>query len=212
MKPVHVAVMARQPTPGHAKTRLIPALGAHGAAQVAQQLLEHALAQAQRAALGPITLCVTPDDAQVAPALREIVSRAGAAIAGQGDGDLGARMARALDHGLCLAPAALVIGTDAPALDAAVLRAAATALDTHDSVLVPAFDGGFVLLGVRRPCPTGLFDGLAWSHAQVLHDTLARLRAHGFAPALLAPLHDIDTPDDLQHLPSGWRASHDSPQ
>jgi hypothetical protein len=74
---------------------------------------------------------------------------------------------------------------------------------------VPAFDGGFVLLGVRRPCPSSVFDGLAWSHEQVLHDTLARLRAHGFAPALLETLHDIDTPDDLQHLPSGWRAWHD---
>jgi hypothetical protein len=210
MKPVHLAVMARQPTPGHAKTRLIPALGADGAARLAERLLEHALAQAQRAALGPVMLCVTPDD--VPPPLHARAQRFGAALAGQGDGDLGARMARALDHGLCLAPAALVIGTDAPALDAAVLRAAATALDTHDSVLVPAFDGGFVLLGVRRPCPSGVFDGLAWSHAQVLRDTLARLRAHGFAPALLAPLHDIDTPDDLQHLPSGWRASHDSPQ
>jgi glycosyltransferase A (GT-A) superfamily protein (DUF2064 family) len=43
----------------------------------------------------------------------------------------------------------------------------------------------------------------------VLHDTLARLHAHGFVPAQLAPLHDIDTPDDLQHLPSGWRAPRD---
>jgi hypothetical protein len=207
MKPVHVAVMARQPTPGHAKTRLIPALGAHDAAQLAQRLLEHALAQAQRAALGPITLSVTPDD--VLPALHTLATRFGATLAGQGDGDLGTRMVRALNHGLAQAPAALVMGTDAPALDATVLHAAAATLLAHDSVLVPAFDGGFVLLGVRRPCPSGLFDGLAWSHAQVLRDTLARLRAHGFAPALLAPLHDIDTPDDLQHLPSGWRASHD---
>jgi uncharacterized protein len=206
MKPaVHIAVMARQPQPGHAKTRLIPALGAHGAARLAQQLLEHALAQAQHAALGPVTLCVTPDDAP----LQALAQRAGAALAGQGEGDLGARMARALNHGLVQAPAALVMGSDAPELDAAVLHAAAGALNTHDSVLVPAFDGGFVLLGVRRPCPPGLFDGLTWSHGQVLHDTLARLREHGFAPAQLAPLHDIDTPDDLQHLPSGWHALRD---
>jgi hypothetical protein len=207
MKPVHVAVMARQPLPGRAKTRLISALGAPGAAQLAQQLLEHALTQAQRAALGPITLKVTPDDAP--PALHALATRFGATLAGQGDGDLGTRMVRALNHGLAQAPAALVMGTDAPALDAAVLHAAATTLLAHDSVLVPAFDGGFVLLGVRRPCPSGLFDGLAWSHEQVLRDTLARLRAHGFAPALLDTLHDIDTPDDLQHLPSGWPASHD---
>jgi uncharacterized protein len=209
MKHVHITVMARQPIPGHAKTRLIPALGADGAAQLAQRLLEHALNQAQRAALGPVTLCITPDNAQVAPALQALAQRTDAALAGQGDGDLGARMVRVLNHGLAHAPAALVIGTDAPALDSTALRAAARALQTHDSVLVPAFDGGFVLLGVRQPCPPALFDGLTWSHAQVLHDTLARLRAHGLAPAQLAPLHDIDTPDDLQHLPSGWCSPYD---
>ena len=207
MKPVHIVVMARQPEADRAKTRLIPALGADGAARLAERLLEHALAQAQRAALGPVTLCVTPDD--VPPALHALAKRFGATLAGQGDGDLGARMARALNHGLAQAPAALVMGTDAPALDATMLHTAAAALDRHDSVLVPAFDGGFVLLGVRRPCPGGLLDGLAWSHARVLHDTLARLRARGFAPTLLDTLHDIDTPDDLQHLPSGWRPSCD---
>jgi uncharacterized protein len=203
---IHIAVMARQPQPGRAKTRLIPALGADGAARLAQRLLEHALAQATQAAPGQVTLYLTPDAPE--PALQALAQRHGAALAAQGDGDLGARMARALAHGLAHAPAALVIGTDAPQLDAAVLREAAAALATHDSVFVPAHDGGFVLLGLTR-CPPGLLDGLAWSHANVLRDTLARLRERRFAPALLAPLHDIDTADDLQHLPSGWLDSRD---
>jgi uncharacterized protein len=203
---VHIAVMARQPQPGRAKTRLIPALGADGAARLAQRLLEHALMQATRAAPGHVTLCLTPDAPE--PSLQALAQRHGAALAAQGDGDLGARMVRALAHGLARAPAAVVIGTDAPQLDTAVLHAAADALATHDSVFVPAHDGGFVLLGLTR-CPPGLLDGLSWSHAHVLRDTLARLRENGFSPTLLAPLHDIDTPDDLQHLPSGWLASDD---
>jgi uncharacterized protein len=203
---MHIAVMARQPQPGRAKTRLIPALGTDGAARLAQRLLDHALTQATQAAPGHVTLYLTPDAPE--PALQALAQHHGAALAAQGDGDLGARMARALTHGLAHAPAALVIGTDAPQLDASVLHAAATALTSHDSVFVPAHDGGFVLLGLTR-CPRGLLDGLAWSHANVLRDTRARLHEHGFAPAMLAPLHDIDTADDLQHLPSGWLDSRD---
>jgi rSAM/selenodomain-associated transferase 1 len=205
---MHITVMARVPRPGHAKTRLVPALGADGAARLAQRLLEHALAQAQQAAPAGLALCLTPDG-DAPPALHALAESAGAALTGQGEGDLGARMARALTHGLQHARAAIVIGTDTPALDAAVLRAAAAALASHDSVFVPAFDGGFVLLGVRGRCPPGLLDGLTWSHAHVLRDTEARLRAHGFAPSHLPPLHDIDTPDDLQYLPSGWLAQRD---
>jgi glycosyltransferase A (GT-A) superfamily protein (DUF2064 family) len=75
-------------------------------------------------------------------------------------------------------------------------------------VLVPALDGGFVLLGLRR-CPPGLLAGLRWSHDQVLHDTLERLSTHGLSKETLPAMADIDTPDDLHHLPSGWLDSHD---
>ena len=94
--------------------------------------------------------------------------------------------------------------TDAPALDAAVLRAAHAALTGHDAVLVPAHYGGYVLIGLRRPQPR-LFDGLPWSTPQVLAITRERLREAGLRWAELPALHDIDEPADLVHLAGrGW--------
>jgi uncharacterized protein len=204
--PVRIVVMAKAPRPGLAKTRLAAALGDEGAARLAQRMLRHAVAQAVQSGCGPVELRVTPDadDEHIVALAREHALT----VALQGDGDLGDRMARALTQGIGEQGAALVMGTDAPALDAAVLRQAAQALTTHDAVLVPALDGGFVLLGLRR-CPPGLLAGLRWSHDRVLHDTVERLHRHGLDTRTLPAVQDIDTPDDLNLLPSGWLDSHD---
>ena len=114
-------------------------------------------------------------------------------------------MAAALGRALQRHTSALLIGTDAPALDAAVLREAASALQTHDAVFVPAHDGGYALVGLRRPAPQ-LFTEMPWSTADVMARTRERLRTIGLRHAELAPLHDIDTPADLVHLQGlGWR-------
>jgi rSAM/selenodomain-associated transferase 1 len=201
-----LVVMAKAPHAGLAKTRLAPALGAAGAAKLAARMLDHALAQALQAQVGPVELCVTPDRGDAA--FDTLAARHAIALTAQGMGDLGARMQRALERGIRQQGQALVMGTDIPQLDAAVLRTAAAALDSHDAVIVPALDGGFVLLGLRR-CPDGLLAGLAWSHAGVLAQTLQRLQAHRLTVLQLPALADIDTPDDLHHLPSGWRAARD---
>ena len=121
----------------------------------------------------------------------------------QVDGDLGARMLHALERALTGHDRALLIGTDAPGLDAQRLREAADALDMHDAVFVPAHDGGYALVGLRYPMAI-LFDGMTWSTPRVMDDTRARLRAHGLRHAELPPVHDIDEPADLAHLPAGW--------
>jgi uncharacterized protein len=206
VQPVHVAVMAKQPLPGQAKTRLAPALGADGAARLAARLLAHALAQASHAAVGPVTLFLDPD-AGHGPT--QATARAlGVDVQPQGDGDLGQRMERLLRCGLERERAAIVMGTDAPGLGPAMLQAAAAGLARHDAVIVPALDGGFVLLGLTR-CPAGLLQGLRWSHAGVLRDTRARLATAGLDCLELPAVADIDTPDDLQHLPSGWDVLRD---
>ena len=113
-------------------------------------------------------------------------------------------MHRALLHALATHERALLIGTDAPALDAACLRVARDALDVHDAVLGPALDGGYVLIGLRRPAPR-LFEAMPWSTPQVLALTRERLHAAGLHHAELPPLHDIDEPADLVHLRGrGW--------
>lgn len=203
-----VVVMAKAPVAGQAKTRLIPALGAEGAAQVAAAGLEATLAAADAAGVGPVCLAAAPSAAH--PALARWTLRFDSVD--QPDADLGQRMGAAMAQGLSRAPAALVAGTDAPALDAALLRRAAAALRQAPVVLVPTHDGGYVAVGLRRdalqrqPALQGaLFDPLPWSTPAVLADTQARLAACGVAPVLLAPVHDIDTPDDLAWLPPRWR-------
>lgn len=199
--PYAVIVMAKAPRPGYAKTRLVPALGEAGAAALAERLLHHAVAQARAAALGPVDLCCAPDARHAAFAVHARTPGVGLSV--QAEGDLGQRMSLAFARGFGRAESVLMIGTDAPALDAAVLRAAAAALTDMDAVFVPALDGGYALIGLRRPAPS-LFSNIAWSTAAVMPQTRQRLAAAGLCHAELPPLADIDEPADLVHLPAGW--------
>jgi len=197
-----VIVMAKAPRPGLAKTRLIPALGAEGAAALAARLLRHAVRQAREAGLGLVELCGAPraDD----PAFSVVDAGDVDLRSDQGDGDLGGRMARALDRALADGRPALLIGTDLPALDATVLRGAAAALAAgDDAVFVPALDGGYGLVGLRRPAPA-LFQDMRWSHPGVMAETRRRAAAAGLRWRELPALHDIDEPADLAQLPPGW--------
>lgn len=196
-----IIVFAKAPVAGLAKTRLAPALGLDGAAALAQRMLDHTLAQAVAADIGPVELCATPDTTH--PALQQAARAWGTQLAGQGDGDLGQRMHRAFVRCLAQHPRALLLGTDAPALDAAVLRAAAHALQRHAAVFVPALDGGYAAVGLRQ-ADSRWFLGMRWSHAAVMADTRARLRQAGVDWTELAPVADIDEPVDLVHLPPGW--------
>jgi rSAM/selenodomain-associated transferase 1 len=205
-----LVIFAKAPVSGLAKTRMIPALGAHGSAGLAQQLLLHAVQQAAQVPWDALALCVSPDTTHPAFALaQDLVHKSTATpqspltLSLQGDGDLGQRMHRALLRGLSQHAAVLLMGTDAPDLNAAVLQQAAQALQTHDAVFVPAHDGGYALVGLRRPAPE-LFEDMVWSTASVMAET--RIRAHqaGLLWCELAPVHDMDEPTDLHHLPPDW--------
>ena len=196
-----VIVFAKAPLPGFAKTRLVPALGAAGAARLARQLLLHAVQQAVQARIGAVELCCTPDTGDAS--FVQLAAQYDIELTAQGDGDLGARMQRAFERVLARAPMALLSGTDAPALDAAYLQAAAAALREHAVVIGPALDGGYTLIGLQRPAPE-LFDRMPWSTPAVLAETRIRLRRLGLRCFELAPLADIDEPADLVHLPAGW--------
>ena len=204
-----VIVLAKAPQAGLAKTRLIPALGAAGAAALAERLLDDAVDRALAAQLGPVLLCGTPDLQH--PAFRQHAAQPGVTLALQVGADLGERMHRALTSVLAQRPRstpnnahqALLIGTDSPALSSAMLRQAATALATTDVVLVPALDGGYALIGLHQPAPC-LFTNMVWSNPQVLAHTRQRLAAAGLRHAELPAVPDIDEPADLAHLPAGW--------
>lgn len=200
MKPVHITILAKAPRAGFAKTRLIPALGADGAASLAHRLLDHALAQAHAAGIGPVELCVTPrSDAM----WRQMRLPAGTQLSDQGEGDLGDRLARVCERVTSTGGPVLLMGTDCPALDAERLSTIASQLATHDAVMVPATDGGYTALALQR-FDASLFTNIAWSTASVGATTLSRLRALGWRVAVLPVLSDIDEPSDLGALPAGW--------
>jgi rSAM/selenodomain-associated transferase 1 len=187
-------IFAKAPLPGLAKTRLIPALGAAGAAALQQRLIRRTLATAAQSWLATELWC-HPDCAQ--PFFAACAGEVTVELRSQQGADLGERMHHAF---VTAAAPALLIGTDCPALSAQDLRTAAAALAAHDAVLGPAADGGYYLIGLRRPQPT-LFRAMPWGTDAVLALTRTRLHAAGLRWQELPLHHDIDTPDDLVHLP-----------
>jgi len=191
-----VLVFAKEPTPGAVKTRLAAALGAARAAQIYRDLtaltLAHAVAARDAGVIGKIELwCAPSADSSY---FRGLAADASATLHTQVEGDLGARMANAIADALTRAGAALLIGTDCPLLDADRLARAAALLAQHDAVLGPAEDGGFVLVGARRPLP---FAAIRWSAAHALDDTAAGFARAGIHWAALSVLWDVDDSADL---------------
>ena len=183
-----LSIFARLPVPGKVKTRLVPALGAEGAARLYARLLAQTVEVARDSGL-EFELRVTGGEIA---AFHQLFGD-DVCVVEQGGGDLGAKMAR-------VGAPALLIGSDCPGVTAALLRAAAGALEERRVVVGPANDGGYYLIGFREPMPF-LFDGMEWSTPSVLPETLSRLAARGIGPAVLPELTDIDTAEDLAQWP-----------
>jgi rSAM/selenodomain-associated transferase 1 len=193
---VGVAILARAPIPGQAKTRLIPALGAEGAARLQSWLLQRAVAMALVADVGPVTLWCAGDPRHPDFALCRAFGSV--AVRHQPEGDLGARMRMALREAAS-PDGTLIVGTDCPALTAAHLRQAARALRERDAVVLPAEDGGYVLIGLREAAAE-VFARIDWGTERVMAQTRARLRALGASWDEPATLWDVDRPEDLDRL------------
>jgi rSAM/selenodomain-associated transferase 1 len=198
-EPVAIAILAKAPVPGFAKTRLIPVLGAKRAALLQARLIERAIETASRSAVGPVTLWATPDDSD--PLFRALRTQHGLALARQGEGALGARMLTAMTavHG-----PVLVMGTDCPALTREHLRAAADILRRGtDVVILPAEDGGYVVIGMRAPQPAVFEAPISWGSARVIGETRRRLRRLRLTWQEPFMLWDIDLPADVERLRTG---------
>lgn len=183
-------LFARYPRPGACKTRLIPALGPEGAANLHRHLTERSVKVLGAGGL-PVTVAYTGEDGSrfadwLGPDL---------ALVEQVDGGLTERMLA------CLDPAPVIFfGADTPDLAPHHVEAAIAALERHDVVIGPANDGGYYLIGMRRAMPE-LLTEMPWSTDQVLPETLARLDRSGIAPVLLEILADCDRPEDLSRWP-----------
>jgi rSAM/selenodomain-associated transferase 2/rSAM/selenodomain-associated transferase 1 len=199
ISPAALAVMAKAPQAGFAKTRLIPLLGAAGAARAQRRFTLDTLHTALSFAPKSTTLWCAPHIQH--RFFRALHQTTGVACQVQSEGDLGHKMqAVVAQHFSKLhATPLLIMGTDCPLLSPGHLQQAAAALAAHDAVLIPAEDGGYVLIGLRRSVPE-VFENITWSSAQVLQQTRAQLRLAGARWHELPPLWDVDEPADWQRL------------
>ena len=187
-----LAVIAKEPVAGLAKTRLVPALGEAGAARAATAMLADTLAAVRATGADP-WLCFTPVEA------RERLGRlaAGFGLLAQASGDLGDRLAACLADLLATgADRVTIVGADTPHVPVTSYQRAFALLDEADVVLGPALDGGYYLVAAKAARPE-LFVGIPMGTEVVLTETLARATAAGLVVALLPPLCDLDMVEDL---------------
>ncbi len=192
-------IFTRFPVPGQTKTRLIPALGEEGAADLQRHLTEHMVQLAQQFKLiHPIAVTIVYTGGTAA----QMQQWLGADLdySPQRSGNLGDRLEQAFqaafDQG---SNKVIVIGIDCPFITVELLKTAFDALNSHDVVIGPALDGGYYLLGLNAPNPS-YFQNIDWSTAQVYSQTLAKIQQNGDRYSSLPPLPDIDRPLDLDLL------------
>lgn len=193
-----VAIFAKAPEPGQAKTRLIPRLGADDAARLHARLVRHAIETALASGIGPVELWCAPTASH--PLFQEVAVAHDLQLRLQCDGDLGERMAEAFHALLGQRSRAILVGTDCPVRTAEDCRQARDALDQGmDAVLGPAEDGGYHLIGLRRSEPR-VFEGISWSTDRVLTQTRMRLSSLGLRWHELPQRWDLDRPEDYERL------------
>ena len=206
--PAPILLFARYPVPGKVKTRLIPALGPEGAAQLHRRMTGYAVGAARaacaadRASKALITVCCTGGRMQ------DFRAWLGADLqyAFQSTGDLGARMHWAFKTALGNCSAVICIGSDVPEITPTILRQAHEKLTDHDVVLGPATDGGYYLIGMKRLYPE-LFASIDWGTEHVYKQTHEVISALGLLVAELPVLSDVDRPEDLALLRTDPRFS-----
>jgi hypothetical protein len=196
-------IFTRYPEPGNTKTRLIPVLGAEGAATLQRQMTEHKLAEVNQL----LTFYPLSVEVHFAGGNEQLMQEwLGSSLVyrRQSEGDIGDRMASAFQASFAAGmTAGVLIGSDCPDLNASLMAEAFQLLRQHDLVLGPALDGGYYLIGLRRLIPE-LFTGIPWSTAEVLQQTITIAKRLGLAVAKLPLLSDVDRPEDL----SVWKPAN----
>ena len=189
---IAVGIFAKPPVPGLVKTRLAAEIGNEKAARVYRHCLNHTLRVAHLSGLDyQVYLSQVSDEQPFEDGHYRL----------QKGTDLGMRMVNAMGDLISAGnSAAIIIGSDCLDIDAGHLQRAAQALSDHELVLTPAMDGGFALVGCSEPV-AGLFESVAWSSQQALEQTLSNARRLDYRIALLDPVRDIDTLQDLEHYP-----------
>lgn len=186
-------LLAKAPIAGKAKTRLIPLLGADGAAEAHRQLLQQCLANACKALPAErITLWTALDHEH--PLFIQLQQAYGIQLRPQPPGDLGARIQACLQ---AEPGPAMVMGSDCPSITPAMIQQCVIQLAHAEVVILPAEDGGYGLIGTCRALPELLTD-IPWGTPQVLAQTRRRLEKLGLTATYPAIIWDVDHPEDWQ--------------
>jgi rSAM/selenodomain-associated transferase 1 len=205
-----LAVMAKAPIPGFAKTRLIPRLGPEGAAALHAVLLERTLRIAASSGFDAVVaLWCAPDRRSPFFEALRLSAALDLDLHDQPEGDLGARMLAVFETHLPAGGPVVLVGTDCPELSSEHLASCRAALAggslrgrRHagaDVVLLPARDGGYAAIGLAR-VDRSLFDGVPWGSSEVLAVTRERIRRLGWRAHELSPVRDVDEPEDVEWL------------
>lgn len=193
----HIAILAKAPIAGSVKTRLIPALGAEGAAELQRKMLWRCVQTAIAAKPVAVHLWCSPTTDHLE--FMKLADRFNLTLHRQQGDDLGCRMHAAFAVHCRQAPT-LLIGSDCPALEPIHLQQAAKRLAAGcDAVFAPVEDGGYALVGLHRPAEF-LFRAMVWSVPNVMNETRKRLRACGWVWGELETLWDVDEVADLARL------------
>lgn len=195
-RPDILGVFVKAPAPGRVKTRLAAAVGVHRAAEIYRDLGRRIVSACVGAGHQTVVWFAPADAGRAVRNWMQGLSVA--AYRAQIPGALGARLNAAFGkhfhEGACRV---IIIGSDCPGVDAALVSRALAGLREHDLILGPAHDGGYYLIGLRAPAPQ-LFRGISWSTETVLAQTLAQARQLALSPVLLPTLRDVDTAHDAR--------------
>jgi rSAM/selenodomain-associated transferase 2/rSAM/selenodomain-associated transferase 1 len=199
--PERLIVFTRFPEPGKTKTRLIPALGAKGAARLQRQMTEHIMATAATLSNRPGLNIEVYHEGGNSGLMRKWLGPQ-FSYRPQGPGDLGQRMGRAFEAAFQGSKrAAVIVGSDIPDISANIIQQAFEGLQKNDLVLGPARDGGYYLIGMKNTIPaetySRLFNDINWGADKVLSQTLQTARESRLRFILLESLGDVDRPADL---------------
>lgn len=191
-----ILIFAKAPHPGQVKTRLIPALGAAAATRLQVEMTDMTVRKIAHSALAPVQLWCAPGPDH--PLFDTLRTQYGVTLHTQAGGDLGERMANALSAALADSRFAIALGTDWPLMDGGVVSEVCAALmDGIDAAVVPAEDGGYVLLGLRR-YDERIFTGIEWGGSDVMARTRLHLDALTWRWKEWPPAWDLDRIEDLR--------------
>ncbi len=194
-----ILVFSKAPVVGQVNTRLVPYITAEQAASLHEELTHNRLRMCTTADLCDVQLWCSPDTRH--PFFFDCRQRYGVQLHTQNGNDLGERMSAALQTMLGRYKKIIIIGTDAPALDIDTIDAVVNQLEHSDIVLVPAEDGGYVLLGASKHHQDLLVD-VPWGTESVLASTVCNIERLGLSYSLLGECWDVDRPEDLERYKS----------